>query len=321
MTILDHPEVHSLFLENKYSKIYFALMIRAQGIISGEYTEKHHIWPESLGGPKKELWNIAKLTPREHYLAHLLLIKMTEGKARRSMSFALSFFNTWCKNHKRREKTVEGEVASKEFRIMSNSRWYDLSRKLLSEARRGVSPSARCRAAVSKAKKGVPLSTEQSRKISVALTKFISFFAVGPDNKEYHGPDLRKFCKDEGLSYHTLSKTKDPAPFVITAGKRKGWIISRTPVDNPEELRTLRFKEVYANRKKATNAQWTEERHTTNSNNRRMKVVLRAPDGTIYNFEALGDVKHLGKPVSTIQITKLNQTIMYGAWAGWTRLL
>lgn len=41
------------------------------------YTEKHHIIPRCLGGSNEQI-NIAVLTAREHYIAHLLLTKMTD---------------------------------------------------------------------------------------------------------------------------------------------------------------------------------------------------------------------------------------------------
>lgn len=42
------------------------------------YTEKHHIWPKSLGGPNVN-WNYIELTAREHFIAHWLLAKALGG--------------------------------------------------------------------------------------------------------------------------------------------------------------------------------------------------------------------------------------------------
>lgn len=50
--------------------------------------EKHHIIPKSLGG-KNDIDNIVKLTPREHFISHALLLKMVhEKKHRRAMAYA-----------------------------------------------------------------------------------------------------------------------------------------------------------------------------------------------------------------------------------------
>lgn len=58
-----------------YAKIYESLISRAHGRVLEGYTEKHHIIPRCLGGQDTPD-NIAILTAREHYLAHLLLVKM-----------------------------------------------------------------------------------------------------------------------------------------------------------------------------------------------------------------------------------------------------
>ena len=53
-----------------------------------EYFERHHIVPCCLGG-SDDPSNIAKLTYREHFLAHWLLTKFTKGQERRKMLSAL----------------------------------------------------------------------------------------------------------------------------------------------------------------------------------------------------------------------------------------
>lgn len=45
---------------------------------NGIYYERHHILPKSLGGSDKQD-NIVLLTAREHYICHLLLVKMYEA--------------------------------------------------------------------------------------------------------------------------------------------------------------------------------------------------------------------------------------------------
>lgn len=48
---------------------------RISNIDYGEYGEHHHIMPRSLGGTDKDE-NIVKLTAREHFICHWLLVKM-----------------------------------------------------------------------------------------------------------------------------------------------------------------------------------------------------------------------------------------------------
>jgi len=51
------------------------------------YCEKHHIIPRCLGG--QDGLNIVKLSARQHYVCHRLLVKMTAGKAQRQMIHAI----------------------------------------------------------------------------------------------------------------------------------------------------------------------------------------------------------------------------------------
>jgi 5-methylcytosine-specific restriction endonuclease McrA len=66
------------YLENKYSKIYFALIEKRQKNLL-HFGEVHHIIPKSFGGPNTSE-NLVILSLREHYIAHLLLIKMFTKK-------------------------------------------------------------------------------------------------------------------------------------------------------------------------------------------------------------------------------------------------
>lgn len=58
-----------------YKRIYQNLISKRQQILIEGYTEKHHIIPKCCGGTDT-LENIIRLTAREHFIAHLLLIKM-----------------------------------------------------------------------------------------------------------------------------------------------------------------------------------------------------------------------------------------------------
>ena len=78
-----------MFKENKYTKYYTLLTNRARGRVLAEYTERHHIIPQSLGG-SNDKDNLVDLTAREHFICHWLLIKMTEGEHRSKMLYALN---------------------------------------------------------------------------------------------------------------------------------------------------------------------------------------------------------------------------------------
>lgn len=60
-----------------YQKIYDNLVKKNHDFQDGEYFESHHILPKSLGG-KDTNDNLVRLTAREHYIAHALLVKISE---------------------------------------------------------------------------------------------------------------------------------------------------------------------------------------------------------------------------------------------------
>jgi hypothetical protein len=79
-----------LFIDNKYTRLYFLIIEKARMRILpvGEYRERHHIIPRSLGGDDSRN-NLVELTAKEHLICHKLLVKMTKGVDRGKMSFAV----------------------------------------------------------------------------------------------------------------------------------------------------------------------------------------------------------------------------------------
>ena len=294
-----------MFIENKYTRVYWRLISVARRRQLQERGEWHHVVPRSLGGGDSEE-NLVLLSYREHYLAHLLLTKMTTGPARRSMALALSFFNSQC---------------SRCQRPLPRSRWYEYSRRVLREVRQGVAPSPQCQAAAAASRRGVRLSPAQRQQISASLRKSTAFFAVGPDDQQYSGPDLREFCIEHGLSFHTLIKRLSPGAQVLTAGRYRGWIYSSEPINNTHvaELRRQALEQAHARRSHAVAQQWTRERRESAGVQRARAVRLLDPHGHEHEFARLGDVQIYG-PVSTIQLAVAGQKFKSGAWAGWTVL-
>lgn len=58
-----------------YPNIYFYLISRAKDRVLTGYGENHHIIPRCMGGDDSPI-NLVKLTAREHFIAHLLLVKI-----------------------------------------------------------------------------------------------------------------------------------------------------------------------------------------------------------------------------------------------------
>ena len=58
-----------------YLNIYSSLISRAKNRTLTGYVENHHVIPRCLGGDDSPT-NLVKLTAREHFIAHLLLVKI-----------------------------------------------------------------------------------------------------------------------------------------------------------------------------------------------------------------------------------------------------
>lgn len=150
-----------MFLQNKYTIYYYNIIYKAQSRDESRsgYFEKHHIIPKSLGGADN-LDNLVKLTAREHFVCHLLLVKMLKGRPKYKMAFALNRMLSTSKNHKR---------------YIPSSRLYEMSRRIRSEAissiHKGIPESAESNIKRSLAQKGIPKgpkTEEHKRKLSVA---------------------------------------------------------------------------------------------------------------------------------------------------------
>lgn len=121
-----------IFLDNKYTKLYFNIIssaISKQRIKHRKthrnyvYFEKHHILPNCIFSKYKCLktypWNGVLLTPREHFLCHYLLCKMTNKGSNYWESVSRAFTMMHAKPGR-----------SKRY---FNSRLYQLARKNISE--------------------------------------------------------------------------------------------------------------------------------------------------------------------------------------------
>lgn len=77
-----------MFIMNKYTKWYDAIVQAAKNRELLKNFEKHHIIPKSLGGTNDKE-NLVKLTMREHFVCHQLLTRMTIDDNRRKMLHAV----------------------------------------------------------------------------------------------------------------------------------------------------------------------------------------------------------------------------------------
>lgn len=68
-----------MFLNNKYTAAYMRLVETRRQRAKPTIAERHHIIPTSMGGSNNDE-NLVYFTPREHFLAHLLLTKMVHDR-------------------------------------------------------------------------------------------------------------------------------------------------------------------------------------------------------------------------------------------------
>lgn len=72
------------FLDNRYTRLYLRLIERARGRERDYRHHGHHVIPRSIGGSNAK-HNRVFLTVKEHYICHLLLVKMVDGVDRLRM--------------------------------------------------------------------------------------------------------------------------------------------------------------------------------------------------------------------------------------------
>lgn len=119
-----------------YQKLYNNLIEKSKDRILEGYSEKHHIIPRCIGGTNNPD-NICFLTPEEHYLAHLLLVKIhPESNGLVFAAWKMQFHNTDQRMNNKLHgwlKRKHAEVASVKFRQMWAEKREDIRQAMISE--------------------------------------------------------------------------------------------------------------------------------------------------------------------------------------------
>lgn len=87
----------------KYHRWYNAIISKRLNLKPSGYSETHHITPRCLGGTDAKE-NLIELTAREHYICHLLLVKMFESEKHNAIKLIRAFLmmsHCASPNHKR----------------------------------------------------------------------------------------------------------------------------------------------------------------------------------------------------------------------------
>lgn len=195
-----------MFIESKYIKWYYSIIENALKLNRIQYKrshkkyttyyETHHIIPKCMGG-EDDKKNLVVLLPKEHYILHLLLCKMTTGSDKHKMINALIRMQ-FSKSHKQERYT---------------SRSYSLIRKFIADKNsanfRGIPKSVETKHRISQARKGMKFSESHKRNISKAVRARKMVGEKNPFFGKTHTNELkRKIGKlsSERFKGNTISK-------------------------------------------------------------------------------------------------------------------
>jgi len=179
-----------MYLQNKYTKCYEFIINNARNRIHdpSEYYETHHILPRCMGG-SNERSNLIKLTAREHFICHILLVKMVNDTVIRSKLSYAAWQMTMIKNRPR---------------YIPTSKQYEFLRKQLSKNTKGIPKTEEHKLAMRKPKsntehmkggKGRTPGFTQSEEAKLKLSLKMKGRLVGEKNPFYgktHSEENRK---------------------------------------------------------------------------------------------------------------------------------
>ena len=183
-----------------YEKIYYDFCSSRQALprkkYEGVYFEEHHIKPKSLFPElKNDKTNLVLLTQREHYLAHLLLIRFTKGDAKFRMICA---FCRFC-HGKNAEKFKNGKEYEK-YRLL----WH----KELGERMKGhhISEKAKERMVRTRIERGNYKQSAESREKLKEIAK--RQFSTD-ESKKRHSELMKKYYAEHPETHcGTYKRTK-----------------------------------------------------------------------------------------------------------------
>ena len=117
-----------------YERIYNQLCERSLARKWQRFTyEKHHITPKSMGGSDAKS-NLAILTPREHALAHLLLVRFLTGEHKAKMIYALKSMIGYRNSNRQQLTSRQYDLLRKAYQKESQTTEYSAWRSELTRA-------------------------------------------------------------------------------------------------------------------------------------------------------------------------------------------
>lgn len=222
-----------------YTKIYNQIISNSQSRSDPVTYEKHHIIPRCLGGSNAKS-NIVKLSPREHFVCHLLLAKMYSGEQRKKMLFAfrmMCYGPTRSHNDRYRPSShLYQNLKSQANQLLSARPISEKTKRLISEKAKGRPSSFKGKThseqslrKMSEVKRGKPQHANTKKALDAfrennkakhlhtpAIAKRISdakrltsplvgkFTIYHPDGTKEHSEDLFSWCENTSFSISTV---------------------------------------------------------------------------------------------------------------------
>ena len=160
---MDYKKHYDLLIETRRNRI----------LPEGEYYEKHHIVPQSMGGSDEDS-NLIRLTPREHFIAHWLLWRIHKNK---EMAFAFYAMVNMAKNQNIKSSRIyeEAKIARRGFIIENNKKYHkgkklsEKERKRTSDLFKSLVKTQKHKENISKSLTGKEKSKEHRKKLSDSL--------------------------------------------------------------------------------------------------------------------------------------------------------
>ena len=201
-----------------YQLIYNNLITNAKNRCLEDYTETHHIIPKCLGGTD-DIDNLVELSAREHYIAHLLLVKLYPDN--RKVFHAAIMMTVDRYGHRVNNKKYEWLKK----RYNSYDRRDIIQKSLLTKKKNGTNKlSEETKRKISETKKSQPLELKQGgrknkgRKQSLEIRKKLSESHKGLVDGDKN-PQYGKQWITNGKNNKMIFKTE-----VIP----QGWVRGRT---------------------------------------------------------------------------------------------
>lgn len=197
---------------------------RQRGFVDG-YSEMHHIVPRSLEGSDKND-NLVLLLAREHFIAHMLLTKMTSGSDQIKMAYAANIMMSAARQYQHRYMPVSKihamlreQFSKVHSDSQSGKKLTDEHKKKISEGLKGRKDSESTVQKRANSNRGKKRTEEQRKKMSEAQKSSKRTLWTDAQKEEYKNriSELRKGCKSYIRTEEHKKKTSESLK-----GKTKG---------------------------------------------------------------------------------------------------